>query len=206
MRKLLAFTAVAVAGFAATPAMAAVTFDTTGSSLSCNGVVNCVQNNPTSVSFGGLTLNYVAGSGVNIVPTSFINLGAVDASGSGSFDLTGLLLSININQTVPGGSGTLPGGDLLGTITGNSSGATISWSTSGVTINGYQYTVTNNPLSIVPPASCIPGTEICGVTTIQGQVAAVPEPAAWAMMLLGFGGIGLAMRGRRRRTVLTQVA
>ena len=28
--------------------------------------------------------------------------------------------------------------------------------------------------------------------------AAVPEPGTWAMMLLGFGGVGLAMRRRRR--------
>ncbi len=40
-----------------------------------------------------------------------------------------------------------------------------------------------------------------GNVTIQ----AVPEPATWAMMLIGFGGIGLAMR-RRRRPVLAQVA
>lgn len=31
-------------------------------------------------------------------------------------------------------------------------------------------------------------------------VSAVPEPATWAMMLLGFGGMGVAMRRRRRRT------
>ena len=36
---------------------------------------------------------------------------------------------------------------------------------------------------------------------------AVPEAATWAMMLLGFGGIGMAMRRRRRGTgVLMQVA
>ena len=34
---------------------------------------------------------------------------------------------------------------------------------------------------------------------------AVPEPATWAMMLLGFGGIGFAMR-RRRQPALTQIA
>jgi hypothetical protein len=35
--------------------------------------------------------------------------------------------------------------------------------------------------------------------------AAVPEPGTWAMMLLGFGGIGMAMR-RRRRPLLAQIA
>lgn len=34
---------------------------------------------------------------------------------------------------------------------------------------------------------------------------AVPEPATWALMLLGFGGIGFAMR-RRTRPALRQVA
>ena len=35
--------------------------------------------------------------------------------------------------------------------------------------------------------------------------AAVPEPAAWALMLLGFGGIGVMLR-RRRRPALAQLA
>jgi hypothetical protein len=34
----------------------------------------------------------------------------------------------------------------------------------------------------------------------------VPEASTWAMMLVGFGAIGFAMRGRRRTTVLAQVA
>jgi len=37
------------------------------------------------------------------------------------------------------------------------------------------------------------------------NIAPVPEPATWAMMLLGFGAIGVAMR-RRRRPALAQVA
>lgn len=40
-----------------------------------------------------------------------------------------------------------------------------------------------------------------------GNVAApaVPEPATWGLMILGFGGIGLALR-RKRRPILQQVA
>jgi hypothetical protein len=36
-------------------------------------------------------------------------------------------------------------------------------------------------------------------------VPAIPEPATWAMMLLGFGATGLMIR-RRRRPVLAQLA
>jgi hypothetical protein len=43
------------------------------------------------------------------------------------------------------------------------------------------------------------------IQILSGQIQAVPEPATWAMMLLGFGGIGMAMR-RRRQPVLAQVA
>jgi hypothetical protein len=32
---------------------------------------------------------------------------------------------------------------------------------------------------------------------IRGQIGAVPEPAAWAMLIAGFGAVGLAMRRRR---------
>jgi hypothetical protein len=39
-----------------------------------------------------------------------------------------------------------------------------------------------------------------------GTPGAVPEPATWALMLLGFGAIGASMRGRRRTAPLAQIA
>lgn len=40
----------------------------------------------------------------------------------------------------------------------------------------------------------------------NAAVAAVPEPATWAMMLLGFGGVGMSIRRRRNRRDLAQFA
>ena len=38
------------------------------------------------------------------------------------------------------------------------------------------------------------------------QVPGVPEPATWAMMLMGFGATGVAMRRRRRKLAFAQFA
>jgi PEP-CTERM motif len=43
---------------------------------------------------------------------------------------------------------------------------------------------------VVPP----PGTNI-----YDGVSSAVPEPSTWAMMLLGFAGLGFAFRHSRRK-------
>jgi hypothetical protein len=40
--------------------------------------------------------------------------------------------------------------------------------------------------------------EVSNQAAILFQAAAVPEPATWAMMLAGFGGLGVAMRSRRK--------
>jgi hypothetical protein len=39
-----------------------------------------------------------------------------------------------------------------------------------------------------------------------GTVAAVPEPATWALMLIGFGAVGSSMRRRRGTGVIQQMA
>jgi hypothetical protein len=43
-------------------------------------------------------------------------------------------------------------------------------------------------------------SDITGVVTISAVTGAVPEPATWAMMLVGFGMVGGATRYGRKRT------
>ena len=44
------------------------------------------------------------------------------------------------------------------------------------------------------------------IASAEGGVPAVPEPATWAMMLMGFGAAGYAMRRRRRPGLIRQIA
>jgi hypothetical protein len=82
--------------------------------------------------------------------------------------------------------------------------------TQNETVNG---TAKQFSVSFIPTASqssaalsfttIIPGDQVHGavvdriILTDTAPVGGVPEPATWAMMLVGFGGIGVAARSRR---------
>jgi len=83
---------------------------------------------------------------------------------------------------------------------------------------GYSYVVDGVTYSYFPPAQLgdvfqiVPGEGLYGnVYNSPGfigvwdfadaRVSAIPEPATWAMMLAGFGGLGAAVRGARRKRV-----
>ena len=77
--------------------------------------------------------------------------------------------------------------------TGDPTGQFCNWTPIGVTFAGTAYSInfggTANQTTFdnITFGSATPGG------------AAVPEPASWAMMLLGFAGVGVAMRRRRSR-------
>lgn len=56
-----------------------------------------------------------------------------------------------------------------------------------------------------PGSIHLTNTEGYSNAVLYRSTAAVPEPATWAMMLLGFGAIGVASR-RSRKQVLAQIA
>jgi hypothetical protein len=187
-----------------------VNYNTTGSTLSCNGVAGCVQNTTTSVTEGGLTFTYNTGSGSGVVTPSIVNFGNIVSTGTGtSVSIAGLRLTINVNSTPPGAGGTLPNGAFSGSISTNGSSATLLFSPNNLTTgfgtlpgvvissggSSYAYQILNTSLGIQAPTVGNP----IGQTSIQGAVTntTIPEPGSVIMISTALGAFGLL----RRRSV-----
>jgi len=69
----------------------------------------------------------------------------------------------------------------------------------------YLVDISGGTFSAIQIVSSQPIFQLKQISTTGGTTPPVPEPATWALMLLGFGGIGIAMR-RRRKGGLLQIA
>ena len=68
---------------------------------------------------------------------------------------------------------------------------------------GFRFTAPTSGLATVEFLSLNAGGNPCCGNEITNVALSVPEPATWAMMLVGFGGLGVAMRSRRKPTPVT---
>jgi hypothetical protein len=99
-----------------------------------------------------------------------------------------------------------PGGATIDNISGN--GTAVTWAggqvlvTTPLALLDGSNTLTFAYASLGPDHAGFQGTgdEGWGIENIQvsGLAAGVPEPAAWGLMLVGFGGLGAMMRRQRR--------
>ncbi|MGI4880222.1 MAG: choice-of-anchor D domain-containing protein [Janthinobacterium lividum] len=163
--------------------------------------------------FKNAGLGAFAGTGA----TYTLNLGSL-ASGSGSYttDLGvantngGLayseLLGGAFNFTGSNGFG-FTGASFAGLQGGMSlTGDILNFNTTGLAAGTYSHSITLNAYSQYADLSNYllgPITvNISAMVTGAGGTGAVPEPAAWAMMIVGFGAIGGSMRRRRSGALL----
>jgi choice-of-anchor C domain-containing protein len=84
--------------------------------------------------------------------------------------------------------------DSIFTVTGSDSRSNMGWRE-----YSYRFTASSNSttLSFASATNTAYGPALDNVS-----VAGVPEPASWALMILGFGGLGATLRRQRRVTAL----
>ncbi len=92
------------------------------------------------------------------------------------------------------------GSDVFDTVViDNASHGSVGWFTVTHTFIASTSEQTLSFLSIGTPSGFPPVALLDSVSLTGG----VPEPASWAMILLGFGGVGATMRARRRQAAAT---
>jgi hypothetical protein len=143
------------------------------------------------------SVGLLASIGDNVATPNVDNLGSFSLTGS-PFTYTGETFQLRVTFTAP--PGTIPAtwvetALLTGAVTSVSNGALFIDFDNGpthFTFDGGSFDLFINDVDLTPGGSIA----LSGRTV--GQIAAIPEPATWAMMLIGFGAVGVAMRRRKR--------
>lgn len=192
-----------------------------GSTGGCFGNLNNTPASPActptaSATLGTTGLSFASGTFNQSDSNGFVGIGSGTGNDTlgfftltptaGTTNFTGTPFTLLVSFTSPTGVVGVPStaGTFFSTIIGS-----VSDSTAGgiqVDFDNTPHTFASNSGPFTLTVNDVAVSNDGVRTPITGYIlTAVPEPTTWAMTLLGFAGIGFAMR-RRRRPVLAQVA
>jgi hypothetical protein len=234
-RVLMAAAAAAMIGIA-TPASATITLSsyngpdlstavkasTTNSANDTSQVYGCTQNNGAcaNVQFTGLQSDQITTEAIHITDgAGFAAISDSPSAGTGNFYSLIIDPTPDFNQYMFSIALADDGIVSVYYMLSGGSGWTLATPTGGIAQNANAnktYLVQGDVMTaIMVSVSCQQGVTSCPITlfkqnsiTLGSVPAPLPEPATWAMMLLGFGGMGMALRRSRRRgkQALMQIA
>lgn len=196
------------AGTGSSNAGNAYSFGASGSSERALGTLT--SGSVTPILFGAVFTN---GLGAAITSLAFSYTGEQWRLGNATGDLLTFEFSTNATSLTTGTwsrasaldflplftNGTSTGAALDGNLAANQ--RAISGTLSGLSIgvgNGFGFRWSDADATGADQGLAVDNLSL-QATTAQFQ-AAVPEPSTWMMMLFGFGAIGVAVRGRRRKS------
>jgi hypothetical protein len=221
MRRLATFAIAAAAFIAAVPASATITMVDASSIQGANVLFNTgTQTNTTVQGFtqGGTALNF---TGTTVGGANVISANGGQARVEGAADMT----TSNPNDTLLLQSlsfGLANGGTFnnleLNLFNGGGTTGTASFTLTDNTGQTFNFNdlalgTGENFFGFVgvggETISNVAFTTTAGIADVRQirldeTIGGVPEPATWAMMLLGFGAVGFGMRRSRRRQFLLQ--
>lgn len=199
-RTILGATAASAALLAATPATASVTIEGAVSSISLNSSDPGLVVYASAIGFGPFSLANVGDSHVANVMRIGTNEGTVNVLE----DLFPKNISATFSFFNPGDASGSP-------ITGQTSGFYQLFSSCGAFAGGCGQVEWGSPqlfsfgdggqfsVELFDATFATPGS-----ATVSGRFTllanSVPEPATWAMLLVGFGAIGASLRSRNARS------
>jgi hypothetical protein len=154
----------------------------------------------------GLETNALGGTGYYIAPAKFLGNLSAYAGGTLSWDIkvvTGTSYFNDVDLIISGGGSSASWSSNVNPV--GQGWYHIEVQLNQATLGGNLATILSNVTKLQIRGEYINGTEAEGLDNVQLLTAAVPEPSTWAMMLLGFGGLGF-MTYRRRKQAAFNIA
>jgi|SRR3984893_9371535 hypothetical protein len=197
MNFVRALSLLAVAALISSPASATVFNYTTSGCFANSSTCSNFSSHPSdnNLLYTALTSTQVLTNPT--LPDTTVNLGSFTLTGSAN-GLTGDSFDLKVSFTLPSNSPLTFDATLVGNVVSGPDNAVLTFTSPDLlTFDSGTFSLSiNSPLTITQSNG---GEQQSTSYALLGTISAVPEPSTWAMMILGFAGVGF-MAYRRKNT------